>query len=58
LGDPELQELQYDADAGRFHARLVGGHGGLNENIIIPVPIEEARAFKENAAKGEPVCRT
>lgn len=55
LGEPELTQLQYDADAELFHGKILASNGGYEQAIMVPVPINEAQAFKDQANSLKPV---
>ena len=48
LGEPRLSELQYNADAQFFHARLTSSHGNFDQHVKIAMPLAVAREFKTN----------
>ncbi len=51
FGTPQLTDPVYDADSGKFHARLVSSNGLISEKVTVAVPRGEARNFKEQAAR-------
>jgi len=53
-GQPYLdKDLKYDADTTKFYATVKSTHGGFLENVIINVPLKDAKRFQEGIAKAE-----
>lgn len=51
LGTPKLANLEYNADQEFFNGKVVSENSMISYDILIPVAINDAKAFKENAEK-------
>ena len=55
LGNPYIDKMSYHADEEVFNARLASTKSSWNENIVIEVPIENAKEFKKGIKEVIPV---
>lgn len=55
FGEPKLAEPKYDADSGKFYARLTSSNGLINEKVTVAVPLAHAKDFKTRSARVKPV---
>ena len=53
-GQPYLDKaLHYDADNAKFYATVKSTYGGFTEDVIINVPVAQAKAFQKSVATSE-----
>ena len=51
-GKPFVEKnLDYDADAEKFYAKINSSNSGFSESVLISVPVNEAENFQENIEK-------
>lgn len=54
MGQPYLQNVKYDADKATMYADLVASNAKFSKKVTIAIPLNEAKAFKENLSAVNP----